>query len=59
MNAGRSRALVLRDVIEIADFKNITDYPNPNCGIFGFLANLTASVITFNCSYAALALKKQ
>ena len=27
MNAGRSRALVLRDVIEIADFKNA---PNPN-----------------------------
>jgi len=27
MNAGRSRALVLRDVIEIADFKNI---PDPN-----------------------------
>jgi hypothetical protein len=27
MNSGRSRALVLRDVIEIADFKNI---PNPN-----------------------------
>jgi hypothetical protein len=27
MNAGRSRALVLRDVIEISDFKNI---PNPN-----------------------------
>ena len=27
MNAGRSRALVLRDVIEIPDFKNV---PNPN-----------------------------
>jgi hypothetical protein len=27
MNAGRSRALVLRDVIEIPDFKNI---PDPN-----------------------------
>jgi hypothetical protein len=29
MNAGRSRALVLRDVIEIADFKNIADPSNP------------------------------
>jgi hypothetical protein len=29
MNAGRSRALVLRDVIEIADFKNIPDPNNP------------------------------
>jgi len=27
MNAGRTRALILRDVIEIPDFKNI---PNPN-----------------------------
>src|SRR5207253_8020860 len=27
LNAGRSRALVLRDVIEIPDFKNV---PNPN-----------------------------
>jgi hypothetical protein len=29
MNAGRSRALVLRDVIEIADFKNIADPNSP------------------------------
>jgi hypothetical protein len=29
MNAGRSRALVLRDVIEIADFKNIPDPNDP------------------------------
>jgi len=29
MNAGRSRALVLRDVIEIADFKNIPDPNHP------------------------------
>jgi hypothetical protein len=29
MNAGRSRALVLRDVIEIADFKNIPDTDDP------------------------------
>jgi len=29
MNAGRSRALVLRDVIEIADFKNIPDANDP------------------------------
>lgn len=29
MNAGRNRALVLRDVIEIADFKNIPDRNDP------------------------------
>ena len=29
MNAGRSRALVLRDVIEIPDFKNIHDPNDP------------------------------
>jgi hypothetical protein len=29
LNAGRSRALVLRDVIEIADFKNIADPNDP------------------------------
>ena len=29
MNAGRSRALVLRDVIEIPDFKNIPDPNDP------------------------------
>ena len=29
LNAGRSRALVLRDVIEIADFKNIPDPNDP------------------------------
>ena len=29
MNAGRSRALVLRDVIEIPDFKNIPDPNSP------------------------------
>jgi hypothetical protein len=29
MNAGRSRALVLRNVIEIADFKNIPDTDDP------------------------------
>jgi len=29
MNAGRSRTLVLRDVIEIADFKNIPDPNDP------------------------------
>jgi uncharacterized delta-60 repeat protein len=29
MNAGRSRALLLRDVIEIPDFKNIPDPNNP------------------------------
>ena len=29
MNAGRSRALYLRDVIEIADFKNIPNTDDP------------------------------
>ena len=32
MNAGRSRALVLRDVIEIADFKNSPDANDPRYG---------------------------
>jgi hypothetical protein len=33
MNAGRSRALVLRDVIEIPDFKNIPDPNDPRSAV--------------------------
>jgi hypothetical protein len=38
MNAGRSRAMVLRDVIEIPDFRNI---PDPNSPFYGELKQIS------------------
>jgi hypothetical protein len=47
MNAGRSRALVLRDVIEIPDFKNI---PDPNDSRY----NETKQVSQYNSAFVLM-----